>query len=69
MSAQLLDQGGNLMGLIYRKRIALGKTGTLNLSKSGASVSERVGPVTFNSRRGVTIRLAPGLTWRLGKRR
>lgn len=57
------------MGLIYRKRFTLGKNTAVNVSKSGVSVSERVGPVTFNSRRGMTLRLAPGLTWRMGKRR
>ncbi|WP_081998571.1 DUF4236 domain-containing protein [Sinomonas humi] len=57
------------MGLIYRKRFTLGRNTSVNVSKSGVSVSERVGPVTFNSRRGVTLRLAPGLTWRMGKRR
>jgi hypothetical protein len=61
-------QGGDV-GLIYRKRFTLGKTTAVNVSKSGVSVSERVGPVTFNSRRGMTLRLAPGLTWRMGKRR
>jgi hypothetical protein len=57
------------VGLIFRKRIALGKSGALNVSKSGMSVSKRIGPITMNTRRGVTIRLAPGLSWRLGKRR
>jgi hypothetical protein len=56
------------MGLIYRKRIALGKTAAVNVSKSGLSVSKRLGPVTMNSRGRVTIRLAPGLSWRLGKK-
>jgi 5-hydroxyisourate hydrolase-like protein (transthyretin family) len=57
------------MGLIYRKRVKAGKNTTVNLSKSGASVSEHVGPVTVNSRGRVTVRLLPGLTFRLGKRR
>ncbi|UKA61378.1 DUF4236 domain-containing protein [Arthrobacter sp. FW306-04-A] len=57
------------MGFIFRKRVRLGKTGHVNLSKSGASVSERIGPVTVNSRGRVTVRLLPGLSFRFGGRR
>ncbi|WP_334170464.1 DUF4236 domain-containing protein [Sinomonas sp.] len=57
------------MGLIYRKRFTVGKNTAVNVSKSGLSVSERVGPVTVNSRGRVTLRLAPGITWRLGGKR
>lgn len=57
------------MGLIYRKRVKLGRNTAVNLSKSGASASERIGPVTVNSRGRVTLRLLPGLTFRFGKRR
>jgi hypothetical protein len=38
------------MGLFWRKRVRLGENETVNLSKRGASVSKRVGRVTFNGR-------------------
>lgn len=57
------------MGFIFRKRVKLGKTGHVNLSKSGASVSEKLGPVTVNSRGRVTVRILPGLTFRFGGKR
>ena len=52
------------MGLIFRKRKPLGGGATLNLSKSGASVSKRVGRVTVNSRGQARVRLIPGVSWR-----
>jgi hypothetical protein len=54
------------MGWIFRKRVALGRGAALNVSKSGVSVSKRVGPVTMNSRGRLTVRVAPGITWRAG---
>lgn len=57
------------MGLIFRKRVRLGRTGHVNLSKSGASVSKRVGRVTANSRGRVSVRILPGLSFRIGGRR
>jgi hypothetical protein len=54
------------MGLIFRKRIKVAPNTAVNLSRHGASVSERVGPVTVNTRGRVTVRLLPGLTFRLG---
>ncbi len=56
------------MGFIYRKRVKLGKNGHVNISKSGASVSEKIAPMTVNSRGRVTVRILPGLTFRFGKR-
>jgi hypothetical protein len=53
------------MGLIYRRRKRLGRGSWLNVSKRGASVSERAGPVTVNSRGGIRIRLGKGLSWRI----
>lgn len=55
------------MGLIFRRRVKLGKgkTSWLNLSKSGVSLSKRVGPVTVNSRGRVTVRLGKGISFRL----
>lgn len=57
------------MGLVYRKRKSLGAGSWLNVSKRGASVSKKVGRVTLNSRGGGSIRIAPGLSFRFGKRR
>jgi hypothetical protein len=57
------------MGLTFRKRVRLGENETLNVSRRGASVSKRVGRVTFNSRGGGRIRIAPGLSFRFGRRR
>lgn len=53
------------MPLNYRKRTSLGPGAHLNISKTGASVSQRVGRVTFNSRGRVSVRILPGLTWRI----
>jgi hypothetical protein len=58
------------MGLIFRKRVRVGRSGRtwVNLSKSGASVSRKLGDrVTVNSRGRVTIRIAPGISWRIGR--
>jgi hypothetical protein len=52
------------MGLIFRKRVTLGKGTNLNLSKTGASVSKRAGRVTVSSRGRVSVRILPGITWR-----
>lgn len=57
------------MGFIYRKRVRLGRASWLNVSKSGLSVSKRVGRVTLNSRGGGRVRLAPGLSFRFGRQR
>lgn len=53
------------MGLIYRRRVRTGKRNWLNISKSGVSASERVGPVTVNSRGGMRIRLGKGFSFRI----
>jgi len=52
------------MPLVWRKGIRLGKQSRLNLSKSGASLSHRRGPVTINSKRRGSIRLPFGLSYR-----
>lgn len=52
------------MGLNFRRRISLGRATKLNISKTGASVSERAGRVTVNSRGRVSVRILPGLSWR-----
>jgi hypothetical protein len=53
------------MGILYRKRAKLGKNSWANVSKTGASLSTRVGPFTVNTRGRVTVRLGNGLSWRL----
>lgn len=52
------------MPLYVRRRVPLGRGSWLNLSRSGVSMSERVGPVTVNSRGTVWARLGDGLYWR-----
>lgn len=52
------------MGLTWRKTVSLGKLAKLNLSKSGPSVSTKLGRVTVNSRGRGSIRLGKGLSWR-----
>ncbi|ALA68063.1 hypothetical protein [Corynebacterium lactis] len=52
------------MGIIFRKKQNLDKDTWLNYSGSGVSGSKRIGPVTFNSRGGYTVRLGKGLTFR-----
>lgn len=54
------------MGLIFRKRIKVDDTTAVNLSGSGATVSKRRGRVTVNSSGQISIRLAPGLSFRFG---
>ncbi|MEO7018359.1 MAG: DUF4236 domain-containing protein [Leifsonia sp.] len=53
------------MPLYFRKRVAVTPTTRVNLSKSGASVSKRVGRVTFNSRGRLSVRVLPGLSFRM----
>jgi len=58
------------MGLIWRRRVRLGRDTDANLSKSGASVSRRVGKrLRLNSRGGGSFRIMRGLSWRFGRRR
>jgi hypothetical protein len=52
------------MGLIFRKTKSVGKTTKVNLSKSGASVSKKAGPLTVNSRGNVSVRVAKGVSFR-----
>jgi Protein of unknown function (DUF4236) len=51
------------MGFRYRKRINLGGGKSINLSKSGPSMSQRVGPFTFNSRGRSTVRFGNGMSY------
>ena len=52
------------MSLVWRKTVKVGRRTRVNLSKTGASVSHRRGPVTLNSRGAVSIRLPFGLSYR-----
>ena len=52
------------MGFTFRKRVNLGNGRTLNVSKSGVSVSQRAGRVRINSRGRGSIRIAKGLSFR-----
>lgn len=52
------------MGIYYRKRKKTGKNSWINVSGSGASMSTKVGPVTFNSRGGMWVNLPGGLNFR-----
>lgn len=53
-----------IVGIFYRKRKKLGKNSWLNVSKSGASASTKLGPVTINSRGGLWLNLPGGLNFR-----
>jgi hypothetical protein len=55
--------------LVWRKRINMGNGMRLNLSARGASVSERIGNATVNSRGGESVRLPNGMTYRVAGRR
>ncbi len=53
------------MGLLFRKSFR-GPLGTrVNASRSGVSVSKRIGPFTISSRGHVSVRLLPGVYWRI----
>lgn len=52
------------MGLVWRKRVKLGRGTALNLSRSGVSVSKRVGRVSLSSRGNGSFRIAKGLSFR-----
>ena len=57
------------MGFVFRRSLRIGRGTRLNLSNRGASVSQRIGRLTLNSRGGGSIRLLPGLSFRFGRRR
>lgn len=52
------------MGFYIRKSARVGKHGRVNLSRSGLSLTERLGPLSVNSRGRVTLRLFKGLGFR-----
>jgi hypothetical protein len=49
------------MAIRFRKSKSLGHGTRLNMSKSGLSVSQRIGPMTV-SKRGTSLRILPGLS-------
>ena len=57
------------MGFSYRKRIKIGNGTFLNISKSGVSVSKKVGKTTINSRGKITVNLGKGITYRTSLRK
>jgi hypothetical protein len=57
------------MGFRFSRRIPIGKLFSVNLSKSGVSLSARKGRVSVNSRGGGSIKVAKGLSYRFGKTR
>lgn len=57
------------MGISYRKRIKIGDGTFLNVSKSGISVSKKVGKTTINSRGTTTINLGNGVTYRTSNKK
>lgn len=51
-------------GIRFQKSQKVGKNARINMSGSGISGSYKMGPVTINSRGGLTVRLPGGLTFR-----
>ena len=56
------------MGLSYRKRIKIGDDTYANISKSGVSISKKMGNVTINSKKGTTVNLGNGVVYKSGKK-
>jgi hypothetical protein len=52
------------MGFTFSKRKKVARGTNLNLSKSGASVSKKAGPVTVSSRGRGSVRLGKGVSFR-----
>lgn len=53
------------MGLIFR-RTRRGPAGSrVTVSSGGVSVSKRFGPLTISSSGRITLRILPGLSWRI----
>ena len=51
------------MAIRFRKTFKLGKNTKVNMSKSGVSVSKKIGPITINSKGNGSIRLGKGLSY------
>lgn len=52
------------MGFSFYKRIKIGDGTFLNISKSGFSISQKVGKATINSKGMTTVNLGNGLIYR-----
>jgi uncharacterized protein DUF4236 len=55
------------MSFRVQKRKRLAKNTNANISKSGVSVSKKMGNVTVNSRGTGSVRIMPGFSYRFGK--
>ena len=51
------------MGFKFRKTIKLGKNTKANISKSGVSVTKKIGPITLNSKGKGSINFGKGLSY------
>lgn len=57
-----------MFGLRLQRQVKTGQRSHANISLSGVSESVKLSDrVTWNSRRGITIRLGQGVSWHLGK--
>lgn len=52
------------MSFSFRKRRRVGKNSWLNISKTGVSVSTKMGNLTVNSRGGISLKLPGGMSLR-----
>lgn len=52
------------MGIIFRRRKTIANGTALNLSKTGASVSKKSGPLSISSRGRGSVRLGKGISFR-----
>ena len=68
-STLIFLKGDITVGISYRKRIKLGDGTFLNLSKSGISVSKKVGKTTIKYRGTTTINLGNGVTYRTSNKK
>ena len=57
------------MGIKFHKSIKLPLGITLHISKTGMSLSKRIGPVTVNSKGKATINLGHGLRYEYKKKK
>ena len=57
------------MGFSFYKRIKIGDGTFLNISKSGFSISQKVGKATINSRGRTTVNLGNGLIYRTSRKK
>ena len=53
------------MGFVFRRRKRIGRNTHANISGTGVSVSHRRGPITISSRGRGSVRLLPGLSFRV----